>query len=140
MGQEFTKFEEYDRHGESRLDELTFLTASELAAAIRQHRASAQEVLEAHLKRITAQNPSLNAIVTLDEEGAQRRAKEADEALAHGEIWGPLHGVPVTIKDVFETAGMRTTSGFKPLTEHGPKQRHIHEQWENGPARQPDDL
>jgi amidase len=122
MGQEFTRVEGYDRQGESRLDELTCLTASELAAAIRQHRASAREVLEAHLKRIAAQNPSLNAIVTLDEEGARRRAKEADEALAHGELWGPLHGVPVTIKDVFETAGMRTTSGFKPLAGYVPKQ------------------
>jgi len=104
------------------LDELTYLTTGELANAIRQRRASAQEVLEAHLRRIAAQNPSLNAIITLDAEGARRRAKDADEALARGEIWGPLHGVPVTIKDVFETAGMRTTSGFKPLAGYIPKQ------------------
>jgi amidase len=104
------------------LDELTCLTASELADTVRQRKASCHEVLEAHLQRIAAQNPSLNAIVTLDEDGARRRAKEADEALAHGESWGPLHGVPVTIKDVFETAGMRTTSGFKPLAGYIPKQ------------------
>jgi amidase len=110
------------RCGENPLDELTFRTASELADSIRQHRASSQEVLEAHLKRIAAQNPSLNAIVTLDEEQARRRSKEADEALARGEIWGPMHGVPVTIKDVFETAGMRTTSGFKPLADYVPEQ------------------
>jgi amidase len=104
------------------LNELTCLTAGELADAVRQHRASAQEVLEAHLRRLAAQNPSLNAVVTLDEERARRRAREADEALARGKIWGPLHGVPVTIKDVFETAGMRTTSGFKPLADYVPEQ------------------
>ena len=107
---------------ENRLNELTCLTATELADAIRQYSASAQDVLEAHLERIATQNPSLNAIVTLDEEGARRRAEEADEALARGDIWGPLHGVPVTIKDVFETAGMRTTSGFKPLAGYVPQQ------------------
>jgi amidase len=104
------------------LNELNFLTASELANLIRQRRVSSQEVLSAHLSHIAAHNHSLNAIVTLDEEGARQRAKEADGALAQGEIWGPLHGVPVTIKDVFETAGLRTTSGFKPLSSYIPKQ------------------
>jgi amidase len=104
------------------LDELTFLTAKELASIIRQHRASSQEVLEAHLSHIATHNPSLNAIITLDEAQARRRSKEADEALARGEIWGPLHGVPVTIKDVFETAGMRTTSSSRPLATYVPKQ------------------
>jgi amidase len=104
------------------LDELTFFTANELASIIRQHKASSQEVLQAHLSHIATLNPSLNAIITLDEEQACRRSKEADEALARGEIWGPLHGVPVTIKDVFETAGMRTTSSFRPLATYVPKQ------------------
>jgi amidase len=106
----------------NQLDELTFLTASELASLIRQHSVSSQEVLAEHLRHIAAHNPSLNAIVTLDEEQACQRSQEADDALAHGEIWGPLHGVPVTIKDVFETAGLRTTSGFKPLATYVPKQ------------------
>lgn len=79
------------------MNELTFLTAQKLARFIRQHRASSQEVLEAHLSHIATHNPSLNAIITLDEEQASQRAKQADEALARGEIWGPLHGVPVTI-------------------------------------------
>jgi len=104
------------------MTELPDLTAVELADAIRQRRASSQEVLEAHLRRIAARNPAILAIVTLDEEGARRRAREADEALARGEMWGPLHGVPVTIKDVFETAGLRTTSSFKPLASYVPKQ------------------
>jgi amidase len=101
---------------------LTNLTAHELATIIRQHNATAQEVLETHLDQIARHNPSLNAIVTLDEERARQRAKEADGTLARGEFWGPLHGVPVTIKDVFETDRLRTTSSFRPLANNIPKQ------------------
>ena len=97
-----------------------FATAHELAAAIRERRASAVDVLEAHLAHIARHNPSLNAIVTLNEEGARKRAREADTALARGEIWGPLHGVPVTIKDSFATAGIRTTCGYPPLKDYVP--------------------
>lgn len=97
-----------------------FATASELAGAIRERRASAVEVLDAHLACIARHNPALNAIVTLNEEGARKRAAEADAALARGEIWGPLHGVPVTIKDSFATAGLRTTSGYPPLADYIP--------------------
>jgi len=97
-----------------------FATAHELAAAIRERRVSAVEVLEAHFARIARHNPALNALVTLNEEGACARAQEADAALARGQMWGPLHGVPVTIKDSFSTAGIRTTSGFPALANHVP--------------------
>jgi amidase len=97
-----------------------FATVHELAAAIRERRVSAVEVLEAHLARIARYNPALNAIVTLNQEGARARAREADAALARGQVWGPLHGVPVTIKDSFSTAGIRTTSGFPPLANYIP--------------------
>jgi amidase len=100
--------------------DLIFRTACELTRMIRDREASAEEVLEAHLRQIATCNQPLNAIVTLDEEGARRRAREADEALARGDVWGPLHGVPLTIKDCFETAGIRTTSGFSPLRAHVP--------------------
>ncbi|MDX1623270.1 MAG: amidase, partial [Gemmatimonadota bacterium] len=79
-----------------------------------------EEVLEAHLRQIARHDRALNAVVTLDETGARHRAREADEALARGEVWGPLHGVPVTIKDCFETAGLKTTAGFPPLEDHVP--------------------
>src|SRR5213082_2120812 len=92
--------------------DIEFTTAVALAAAIRRRQFSATEVLEAHLAQIARRNPALNAIVTLDEEGARRRAREADAALERGELWGPLHGVPVTVKDSLETAGLRTTAGF----------------------------
>jgi amidase len=99
---------------------LVFLPAIELARLIREGQASSQEVVEAHLKQIKAHNPKINAVVTLDEPGALRRAQEADAALSRGEVWGPLHGVPFTIKDVFETAGMRTTSGSPRLAKYIP--------------------
>lgn len=104
------------------MNDLVFLTAGQLAEAIRRRDVSASEVLEAHLAQIAKHNPALNAIVTLDEENARRRAQEADAALARGEVWGPLHGVPFTAKDAFETAGVRTTSSYKPLADYVPRQ------------------
>src|SRR5436190_3156347 len=99
---------------------LTSLTATELTAAIRDRRISAIEALDAHLAQIAQHNPRLNAVITLDEEGARNRAREADEALARGELWGPLHGLPMTLKDGHATAGMRTTSGYEPLRDYIP--------------------
>jgi amidase len=99
--------------------DLVFSTTTELAAAIRTGRASATEALDAHLAQIESHNPALNAIVTMDAEQARTRARAADDARARGEVWGPLHGVPFTLKDALATAGMRTTSGFPPL-DHVP--------------------
>ena len=104
------------------MDDLVFLSASRLAKAILEREVSAWEVVEAHLEQISRHNAKLKAVVTLDEEGARERAKQADGALARGEVWGPLHGVPVTIKDSFETAGLRTTSSYPPLSRYVPKQ------------------
>ncbi|HEY1287484.1 MAG TPA: amidase [Burkholderiales bacterium] len=98
-----------------------FSSATEIAAAIRLRRVSALEILEMYLDRIRKYNPMLNAICTLDEAGARARAREADAALGRGEQWGPLHGVPMTIKDALETAGVRTTGGYPPLSNHVPK-------------------
>jgi amidase len=103
-------------------NELVFLGAHQLARAIRERKVSAVEVLQAYLDQIARYNPALNAIVTLDAEGALKQAKAADVALKRGEVLGPLHGVPVTIKDCFETAGLRTTCGWKPLADYIPKQ------------------
>jgi amidase len=101
---------------------LTFLPAHQLAQLIRDRQISAIEVLDAYLAQITQHNPKLNAICTLDEEKARAKAQQADEALARGEFWGALHGVPITIKDIFETAGLRTTAGYIPLKEYVPQQ------------------
>ncbi len=76
---------------------------------------------ELYLSRIAKHNPALNAVCTLDAKGARARAAEADRALARGEVWGALHGVPMTIKDALETAGVRTTGGHPPLKDYVPK-------------------
>src|SRR5436305_2661 len=98
--------------------DIVFSSTTQLAAAIRAGHVSATEVLEAHLAQINTHNPTLNAIVTMDAERAHERAREADEALARGQMWGPLHGVPFTLKDAHATAGMRTTTGFPPLADY----------------------
>lgn len=103
------------------IDDPIFTPAHELAAAIRAGRVSALEVVDAHLDQIERCNSDLNAIVTLDAGEARARAREADAALARDEVWGPLHGVPVTIKDAFEIEGMRTTGSYKPLSDYVPE-------------------
>lgn len=102
--------------------DVVFATTKQLAAAIREGQISALEVLDAHLAQIEKYNPALNAIVTLDADGARRRAREADNALAGGDLWGPLHGVPFSLKDCHSTAGMRTTAGFPPLANYVPEE------------------
>lgn len=99
----------------------TSFSAIGLAREIREGRLSAVEALEAHLDRVARLNPSLNAVVTLDEARARDRARAADRAVSRGELWGPLHGVPFTAKDVFETEGLRTTAGHPPLANYVPK-------------------
>jgi amidase len=101
--------------------DIVFSSTTQLAAAIRAGHVSATEVLQAHLAQIDKHNPALNAVITLDAERAHERARAADEALARGTVWGPLHGVPFTLKDAHATAGMRTTSGFPPLADHVPQ-------------------
>jgi amidase len=98
-----------------------FSSATEIAAAIRARRVSSTEMVDCYLSRIAKHNPALNAVCTLDEAGARKRAKDADDALARGELHGPLHGVPMTIKDALETAGLRTTGGHPPLAGYVPE-------------------
>jgi amidase len=103
------------------VDELAYLDAGQLAELIRGRQVSALEALEAQLARIARHNPALNAIVTLDIDGARALARGAgataiyaEEAAAHGGP-GPLHGVALTLKDCHATAGMRTTAGAAAL-------------------------
>ena len=91
--------------------ELCLLPATELAGRLRALEVSAREVLAAHLERIEAVNPAVNAIVTLSADSAVERAGAADDALARGGSVGPLHGLPVAHKDLVATAGIRTTWG-----------------------------
>jgi len=81
------------------MDSLPFAGAVETAALIKRGSVSATEVVQAYLARIASHNSRINALVTVDEEGALARAREADRSRARGMLWGPLHGVPVTLKD-----------------------------------------
>lgn len=88
-----------------------FASATAMLAALQAGQVSATELLEEHLRRIERYNAQINAIVIPNYEQACQRAAEADAALARGESLGPLHGLPLTIKDCIEVAGLRTTAG-----------------------------
>ncbi|MGV0024097.1 amidase [Phormidesmis priestleyi] len=103
------------------MSDLVFLPAYQLAQMIRDRQVSAVGVLNAYLAQIAKHNAKLNAICTLDEDNARQRAKQADEALSKGENWGALHGVPITVKDLLETAGLRTTAGSMSLKNYIPQ-------------------
>ena len=93
------------------MEDLVHASAAALAKAIQSRQVSSEEVVKAHIARIEEVNPRLNAVVRLTAESALIQAREADAALAGGRSTNPLHGVPVTIKDNIETAGVVSTSG-----------------------------
>ncbi len=100
-----------------------FETATGLGRAIRNGRVSSVEATEAYLQRIARINGSVNALVAVDRAGAMKAARVADRALARsagkkGTGLGPLHGVPITIKEAFDVAGLRTTSSHPPLKDN----------------------
>src|SRR4051812_46797247 len=101
-------------------DDFAWLSATEQRAALDAGEMSSAEVVELYLSRINAHNPSLNAIVTIDADGARRAATEADAARSRGDDVGPLHGLPITVKDSYETAGMRTVCGRPDLADYVP--------------------
>lgn len=104
------------------MDEPIYASAADLAAAIRARQASSQEVVDAYLERIEAVNPRLNAVVQLAADAARAQARRADAALASGEMWGLLHGVPFTAKDVFDTAGVISAAGLEERAGYTPQQ------------------
>ena len=95
------------------MTELAFAPAHELARLVRAKAVSSTELLALYLQRIERLNPAINALPVLDAERAQQQAGLADAALARGEIWGPLHGVPISVKESFNVAGLPTTYGFE---------------------------
>src|SRR3954469_13584292 len=95
-------------------------TATELVAAIKGRAVSSRELLATFLDRIERLNGPVNAVVTLAVERAQAEAAAADKATARGARLGPLHGLPITIKDAIETEGIRSTGGAVELTDHVP--------------------
>ncbi len=91
--------------------DLHFTSAAAIARLIRERKISAAEALEHFLARVERYNSGLNAIIWLDAGRARERARAADDALAKGDVWGPLHGVPMTIKESYNVAGSPTTWG-----------------------------
>src|SRR4051812_776875 len=100
--------------------ELHELSAIDLAAAIARRDVSSREALTHVVDRVDRLDGPINAVVTRDLDRAFAAADRADAATTAGERTGPLHGVPMTVKDSFATAGMRTTSGAPELAEHVP--------------------
>ena len=93
------------------MDELAFSDATSLVQKIKSKEISAVELLEHYLARVERYNPDINAIVCMQLEKARSRAIEADKAIARGESWGPLHGIPMTVKESYNLAGLPTTWG-----------------------------
>ena len=100
--------------------ELYYRSATELAALLRVKQVSAREVITAHLERIEAVNPRINAIITLTAERALEQADQQDRLAARNQFAGPLHGLPVAHKDNHLTAGIRTTFGSRTHAEFVP--------------------
>ncbi len=109
----------------TQLGELCHLSASHLAQLLRSGQVSSREVLSAHLALIEAENPGLNAIVTLTAERAMDQAAAADSAFARRDPLGPLHGLPVAHKDLIDVAGVRTTYGSLLYRDHVPTRDHL---------------
>jgi len=102
--------------------DFAFAPTTEQLAALATGEVSSAELVDLYLSRITEHNPPLNAIVTVDADAARRAATAADAARSRGDQLGPLHGLPITVKDSYETAGMRTVCGRPDLADYVPTQ------------------
>src|SRR5262252_8752029 len=108
-------------------DELTWLSATELAREIRERKISPVEAIDAVLNRLAAVNPTINAFVTVLADESRQAARAAEQTVMTtppGEL-PPLHGVPITVKDLIDTAGVRTTYGSTLYRDHIPEQDHV---------------
>ncbi len=100
------------------MNELTFLSAVNMAQQVRERKISPVELAEAHLAKIARLNPKLNAFVHVDPERVRREARQAEAAVMHGEKLGPLHGVPISIKSSLDVAGLRCEAGTRLCAGH----------------------
>ena len=93
------------------MDVRAFGSATQLGLEIRDRRIGCLELLDFYIARGERYNPALNAIIAWQIDAARQRARDADAALAKGEVWGPLHGIPMTVKELFNVSGLPTTFG-----------------------------
>jgi amidase len=100
------------------LTALHYRSATQLAALIRARKIGCLELLEHYLKRVDRYNGAINAIVWMDRKAARKRARQADAALARGESWGPLHGLPMTVKEAYDLAGSPSTHGVPAMRDN----------------------
>src|SRR5690242_19196295 len=100
------------------MTDLAFRSAKQLASAIRRKKISAVELLDLYVKRGERLNPRINAIVATDLANARKQAKAADAALKRGKVLGPLHGVPMTVKESYDVMGLHTTWGDPKLKDN----------------------
>ena len=99
---------------------LPFRSAKRLASLIRRKKIGCLELLDLYLRRVERYNPKINAIIFMNIDAARKRAKQADRAIARKEVWGPLHGVPMTIKESYDVVGMPTTWGVPQYKDNYP--------------------
>src|SRR5919202_3163262 len=100
--------------------DVAYTPATVLADRIRKRELSPVEIVDAVLERAEGLQPTIHAFMTLDPDGARQAARAAETAISRGETLGPLHGLPVSVKDLEQTAGLRTTSGSKFFEDNVP--------------------
>ena len=117
--------QDYRSRSIQKIDPLLFKSATELTGAIRRGEILALDLLDLYLNSIELNNDIINAVVALDVDVARARAVEADKSLAQGKTWGPLHGLPMTVKEAFEVVGMPASAGDPELKNHMPDHNAI---------------
>jgi amidase len=117
------------------MTDIAFAPATRLASLIRRKKIGCLELLEHYLDRVEKYNPAINAIVATDFEGGRKRARAADRALKQGKSWGPFHGVPMTVKESLNVAGVPTTWGLPVMKDRAiNKNAVVVERWLNSGA------
>jgi amidase len=117
------------------MTDIAFAPARKLAAMIRRRKIGCAELLDHYLARVDKYNPALNAIIASDIPAARKRARAADRALSKGNVWGPFHGLPMTVKEAFDVAGLPTTWGVPEFKNSIPTQNAFAvDRWQNAGA------
>jgi amidase len=107
------------------MQDIAFWSAKRLASHVRRRKIGCLELLDHYLARVKRYNLALNAIIVTDIPAARKRAQAADRALKKGDVWGPLHGLPMTVKESYDVAGLPTTWGLTELKDNIAKENAV---------------